>query len=208
MHPNSFAMYPSIPDEATVLRGPFVTGLSDDEFFRFCQENDLARIERTANHEILIMPPAGFESSYSCGQVYFQLALWHRQHRRGRTLESSVGYLLPDGAVLSPDASWVSPERLATVTAAQLQKFPPLCPDFVIEGKSPFDRIPTLQAKMEQWLSNGVRLGFLIDTETEAAYVYAPGQPVHTVQGFDHELSGEPVLPGFRLELKELRPQS
>ena len=134
--------------------------------------------------------------------------MWQRQTRSGRVLESSVGYTLPDGSVLSPDASWVSPERLATVTPAQLQKFPPLCPDFIIEVKSPSDRIPTLQAKMEQWLRNGVRLGFLIDTETETAYVYAPGQPMQTVQGFDNELSGEPVLSGFRLALMELRPQS
>ena len=198
-------MYPNIPDEATVLRGPFVTGFSDDEFFRFCQENDLARIERTANHEIIIMPPAGFESSYSSGQAFGSLLIWNRQHRQGRVLESSVGYLLPDGAVLSPAASWVSPERLATVTPEQLQKFPPLCPDFIIEVKSPSDRIPTLQAKMEQWLSNGVRLGFLIDTETETAYVYTPGQPVEIVHVFDNELSGEPVLPGFRLDLRELK---
>ena len=201
-------MYPSIPDEATVLRGPFVTGFTDDEFFRFCQENDLSRIERTATHEIIIMPPAGFESSAASGQVYFELALWQRQHRSGIVLESSVGYTLPDGAVLSPDASWVSPERLATVTAEQRQKFPPLCPDFVIEVKSPSDRIPTLQAKMEQWLRNGILLGFLIDTESETAYVYRPGQPVEALPGFDRELSGEPVLPGFRLDLRELRPQS
>ncbi len=198
-------MYPSIPDEATVLRGPFVTGFSDDEFFRFCQENDLARIERTANHEIIVMPPAGFESSAASMSAAGLLFIWNRQHRQGRVLESSVGYLLPDGSVLSPDASWVSPERLATVTPAQLQKFQPLCPDFVIEVKSPSDRIPTLQAKMEEWLRNGVRLGFLIDTETEAACVYAPGQPVQTVQGFENELSGEPVLPGFRLDLRELK---
>lgn len=191
--------------EATVLRGPFVAGFSDDEFFRFCQENELARIERTANHEIIIMPPAGFESSYSSGQAFGSLLIWNRQHRQGRVLESSVGYLLPDGAVLSPDASWVSPERLATVTPAQLQKFPPLCPDFVIEVKSPSDRLSTLQAKMEQWLNNGVLLGFLIDTETETAYVYRPGQPMQTVPGFGNELSGEPVLPGFRLDLRELK---
>ena len=203
-----FAMYPSIPDEATVLRGPFVTGFTDDEFFRFCQENDLARIERTANHEIIIMPPAGFESSAASGTAHGHLFVWQRQVRLGQVLESSVGYTLPDGAVLSPDASWVSSERLATVTAAQRQKFPPLCPDFVIEVKSPSDRIPTLQAKMEQWLRNGVQLGFLIDTETETAYVYRPGQPTETVQSFDHELSGEPVLPGFQLDLRELRPQS
>ena len=99
----------------------------------------------------------------------------------------------------------MSPERLATVTAAQLQRFPLLCPDFIIEIKFPSDRIPTLQAKMEQWLSNGVQRGFLIDIETETAYVYAPGQPVQLVVGFDNELSGEPVLPGFLLKLRELK---
>lgn len=198
-------MYPSIPDEATVLRGPFVTGFSDDEFFRFCQENDLARIERMANHEIIIMPPAGFESSAASMSAAGLLFIWCRQHRQGRVLDSSVGYTLPDGAVLSPDASWVSPERLATVTAAQLQKYPPLCPDFIMEIKSPSDRIPTLQAKMAQWLANGVRLGFLIDTESEMAYVYAPGQPMQIVTGFDKKLSGESVLPGFLLHLRELK---
>ncbi len=198
-------MYPGVPDEATVLRGPFVTGLSDDEFFQFCQGNDLARIERMASREVLVMPPAGAEMSVLYGTLGFALLMWQRQHLKGRAVGSSVGYLLPDGAVLSPNASWVSPERLATVTPEQLRKFPPLCPDFIIEVKSPSDRIPTLQAKMEQWLTNGVRLGFLIDTETETAYVYAPGQPLHTVQGFENELSGEPVLPGFRLDLRELK---
>lgn len=153
-----------IPDfaEAAGLRGPLVTGLSDDV----------------------------------------------RQARQGRVTDSSAGYILPDGAVLSPDASRVSPARLATVTPAQPQKFPPLCPDFVIEVKSPSDRIKPLQAKMEQWLRSDVRLGFLLDTETETAYLYRPGQLPEAVQGFDAELSGEPVLTGFRLNLRELRPQS
>ena len=191
-------------DEATVLRGPFVAGFSDDEFFAFCQSNDTARIERTANHEIIIMPPAGFESSAASGDAYFQVARWARLHG-GRALESSAGYTLPDCAVLSPDISWVSPQRLATVTAEQRQKFLPLCPDFIIEIKSPSDRLKTLHAKMEQWLRNGVRLGFLIDTATETAFIYRPDEPAETVQGFDHELSGEPVLVGFRLDLRELR---
>ncbi|WP_375416536.1 Uma2 family endonuclease [uncultured Hymenobacter sp.] len=191
-------------DEATVLRGPFVAGFSDDEFFEFCQSNDTARIERTANHEIVIMPPVGGDSSAASGDAYFQVALWSRRHG-GRCFESSAGFRLPDGAILSPDISWVTAANWEVLTAEQRQKFLPLCPDFVIEIKSPSDRIKTLQAKMEQWLRNGVRLGFLIDTETETAYIYRPGQPVETVQGFSSELSGEPVLPGFRLDLGELR---
>ena len=91
--------------EAIILRGSLVAGLSDDEFFQFCQENDLVRIERTADHEIIVMPPAGFESSSSNASVSGHLFMWQRQTRLGRMAESSAGYLLPDGAVLSPDAS-------------------------------------------------------------------------------------------------------
>ena len=195
----------SISDQAYVLRGSLVEGFSDEDFFRFCQENPDLRVERSTDHEIIIMPPAGFESSSSSGQAFGSLLIWNRSKRLGRVAESSAGYSLPDGSILSPDASWVSPERLATVSAAQLQTFPPLCPDFIIEIKSPSDRIKTLQAKMEQWLRNGVRLGFLIDTEAEIAFVYRPGQPVETIQGFDNEMSGEGVLPGFPLDLRELR---
>jgi len=200
-------MYSSIPDEATVLRGPFVTGFTDDEFFRFCQENDLARIERTAAHEIIVLPPAGGDFSAASGDVYLQLGNWSHRYG-GRAFESSVGFQLRNRAVLSPDASWVNAAAWAGLTPEQRQKFPPLCPDFVIEVKSPSDRIPTLQAKMEQWLRSGVRLGFLLDTETETAYLYRPGQPAETLPGFDRELSGEPVLPGFQLDLRALRPQS
>ncbi|MFD1468745.1 Uma2 family endonuclease [Hymenobacter caeli] len=190
--------------EATVLRGALIAGLSDDEFFQFCQENDLVRIERTADHEISIMPPVGGDSSATNGDVYFQLALWSRRYG-GRSFESSVGFYLSEGIVLSPDVSWVPAATWARLTAQQRRKFLPVCPDFIIEVKSPSDNLKTLQAKMEQWLQHGVRLGFLLNTETETAYVYAPGQPVQTVQGFDQELSGEPVLPGFRLDLRELK---
>ncbi|AMJ64605.1 Uma2 family endonuclease [Hymenobacter sp. PAMC 26628] len=190
--------------EATVLRGALIAGFSDDDFFQFCQENDSARIERTADHEIIIMPPVGGDSSAASGDAYFQLALWSR-HNGGRPFESSVGFRLPDGAILSPDVSWLPTAAWESLTAQQRQKFLPICPDFVVEIKSPSDRLPVLQTKMEQWLQNGVRLGFLLNTETETAYVYAAGQPMQTVQGFDQELSGEPVLPGFRLDLRELK---
>ncbi|MGI4870126.1 MAG: Uma2 family endonuclease [Janthinobacterium lividum] len=200
-------MLPVEFEEATILRGPFVASFSEEEFFRFCQENDAMRVERTADHEIIIMPPAGFDSGYSSGQAYGSLYMWQYQYNLGLIVDSSTGYTLPDGAMLSPDASWVSPERLATVTDSELKVFPRLCPDFVIEVKSPSDRIKTLQAKMEQWLKNGVRLGFLLDTETTTAYVYRPGQPIEEIQGFDGELSGESVLPGYRLDLRRLRRQ-
>ena len=200
-------MYPSLSDEAYVLRGEPIASFTDDEFFQFCQNNRDMRIERSADHEIIIMPPVGGDSGAASSDAHVQLGMWSR-HNGGRTFESSIGFVLPDGAVLSPDASWVQPAVWAGLTPAQRQKFLPLCPDFVIEIKSPSDRVKTLQAKMEQWLHNGVRLGFLLDIETETAYIYRPELPVETVRGFDTELSGGPVLAGFRLDLRELRPQS
>ena len=92
-----------------------------------------------------------------------------------------------------------------TLTKEQRRRFPPLCPQFVLELKASFDRLTTLQTRFEQWLAYGVELAILLDTEAETAYIYRPGQPVETVLGFDDELIGEPVLPGFRLDLRELR---
>lgn len=193
--------FPELP----VLHGAVLTRLSDDEFFELCQANPALCFERNANQEIIIMPPAGSESSESCGESYGQLWLWNRQTKLGHTYESSAGFKLPDGSVRSPDVAWLSAAQWAQLTPEQRQKFPPVCPEFVVEVKSPSDSLASLQAKLEDYLANGVQLGFLLDVATETAYVYRPGQPVQTVQGYDQALSGEPVLPGFGLDLRPLR---
>jgi len=193
------------PSQPLVLRG-LVTEFSDDEFFEFCQANDDLRLERSANGEIVIMTPAGFFSSAHSAEVVSQLRNWNKKYKLGRVADSSAGYNMPDKSMLSPDASWFSLAVWEKIPAARRRKFLPICPEFVVEVMSPSDTLPGSQAKMEQWLQNGVQLGFLItDEPTETAYLYRPGQPVEVVQGFDNELSGEPVLPGFRLDLRELR---
>ena len=193
------------PSQPLVLRG-LVTKFSDDEFFEFCQANNDLRLERSANGEIIIMPPAGFVSSAQSGEVFARLRNWNKKYKLGRVADSSAGYNMPDKSMLSPDASWFSLAVWEKIPAARRRKFLPICPEFVVEVMSPSDTLPGSQAKMEQWLQNGVQLGFLItDEPTETAYLYRPGQPVEVVQGFDNELSGEPVLPGFRLDLRELR---
>jgi len=193
------------PSQPLVLRG-LVTEFSDDEFFEFCQANDDLRVERNPNGEIVIMPPAGFVSSAHSAEVVSQLRNWNKKYKLGRVADSSAGYNMPDKSMLSPDASWFSLAVWEKIPAARRRKFLPICPEFVVEVMSPSDTLPGSQAKMEQWLQNGVQLGFLItDEPTETAYLYRPGQPVEVVQGFDNELSGEPVLPGFRLDLRELR---
>lgn len=193
--------FPELP----VLHGTALTRLSEDEFFELCQANPALNFERNAHQEIIIMPPAGSESSESSGESYGQVWLWNRQTKLGHVYESSAGFKLPDSSVRSPDVAWLSQANWATLTPEQRGKFPPVCPEFMMEIKSPSDEVTMLQAKMENYLANGMQLGFLLDVEAEIAYIYRPGQPAATVQGYDQELSGEPVLPGFRLDLRPLR---
>ena len=195
------------PSKPLVLRGSLVSEFTDDEFFAFCQANSDLHLERNAQGEIVIMTPAGFVSSAQSLEVQFQLTAWNKKYKFGRVAESSAGYLLPDGATLSPDASWFSLAQWEKVPAASRRRFLPICPEFVVEVMSPPDTLAGSQAKMAQWLANGAQLGFLLTDEPETAYVYRPGQPVETVSGFDRELSGEPVLPGFQLDLRELRQE-
>ena len=195
--------FPELP----VLHGALLTRLSDNEFFELCQANPSLNFERNAKQEIIIMPPAGSESSESCSEINYQLVYWNRRTKLGHVYESSAGFRLPDSSVRSPDAAWLSQSKWEQLTSEQKRRFPPVCPEFMLEVKSPSDDITDLQAKMETYLANGMQLGFLLDVEAEKAFIYRPGQPAETVQGYGQELSGEPVLPGFRLDLRPLRRQ-
>lgn len=193
--------FPELP----VLHGALMTRLSDDEFFELCQANPSLDFERNAQQEIIVMPPAGSESSEYCSEANYQLQHWNRPKRLGHVYESSSGFKLPDSSVRSPDAAWLSQAKWEQLTPEQRRKFPPVCPEFMLEIKSPLDDMTDLQAKMETYLANGMQLGFLLDVPAETAYIYRPGQPAEAVQSYDQELSGEPVLPGFRLDLRPLR---
>ncbi|MCC2544956.1 Uma2 family endonuclease [Hymenobacter sp. BT175] len=200
-------MRPILTEDIITLRGPVLAGMSDDQFFEFCQQHPELRIERSAQHEILIMSPTGSRSGKRNARLNGQLYIWWTQHQDlGEIFDSNSGFTLPDGAVLSPDASWVSAAKWNALTPEQQDKFAPVCPEFVVELKSSSDSPKTLQAKMLDWLRNGAQLAWLLVPETETAYIYRPGQSEpEVVHGFDIALSGEDVLPGFRLELRELR---
>ena len=190
--------FPELP----VLHGALLARLSDDEFFELCQANPALNFEHNAQQELIIMPPTGSESS---SEANYQLMHWNRQTQLGRVYESSAGFKLPDSSVRSPNAAWLSQAKWEQLTPEQHRKFPPVCPEFMLEVKLPSDDVADLQAKMENYLTNGMQFGFLLDIEAEKAYICRPGQPAKTVQGYDQELSGEPVLPGFRLDLRPLR---
>lgn len=193
--------FPELP----VLHGTALTRLSDDEFFELCQANPALCFERNAHQEIIIMPPTGPECSESSGESYAQVWLWNRRTHLGHVYEASAGFKLPDNSVRSPDVAWLSQGQWAQLTPEQRRRFPPVCPKFMMEIKSPSDDLTALQTKMETYVANGMQLGFLLDVAHEMAYVYRPGQLAGTVQGYDQELSGEGVLPGFMLDLRPLR---
>ena len=178
--------------------------LSDEELFRFCQQNKDLRIEQTADGEIIIMPPVGGEGSYRNFNLYAPFAAWGEQVGGGRFFDSSGGFKLPNKAMRSPDLAWVIQERLDKLTRAQWKKFLPLCPDFVVELRSETDRLPTLQKKMAEYIVNGARLGWLIDPLEKQVFVYRPGEKKAEHLKNPATLSGEPVLAGFTLDLTRI----
>ena len=177
--------------------------MTEDQFFKLCADNGDLRLELTAKRELIIVPPTQSATSGRNSELHCQLYIWAREDGTGKTFESSGGFTLPNGAVLSPDASWMLLSRWEALTEAERDRFAPISPDFVIELRSPSDRLIVVQAKMVEYMENGVRLGWLIDPETRRVYVYRPDRPVEILEEPDI-VSGYPVLPGFVLDLRAI----
>jgi len=183
--------------------GQFLQQMSDDEFFEFCQRHPDLRLERTSEGDLIIMPPTGGETgrrNFTLAGLFFN---WVEADGTGEGFDSSTIFKLPNGAERSPDVAWVRRERWEALTPEERRKFPPLCPDFVIELRSDTDRLRTLQEKMQEYLDNGAQLGWLLDPLERKVWVYRPGAEVRC---FNHpaRVSGEPVLPGFVLQLERI----
>jgi Uma2 family endonuclease len=173
---------------------------SDAAYLAFCRANPNLRVERTAEGEILIVPPAGFESSNRNTKVTAQLDRWAEKDGRGIVSDSSGQFMLADGSALSPDAAWVSNAALRSLSRQKRREFLPLCPEFVIEVMSPSDRLKQAKAKMEQWIANGAQLAWLIDGDARTVYVYRKGHAAKTHRGIA-KLAGEGPVEGFVLQL-------
>ena len=180
-----------------------VLNLTDDQLYEFSQINRDLRIERNAEGELIIMPPAGGDTSQRNAEIIVQLGSWAKRNGEGVTFDSSGGFRLSSGAVRSPDAAWVKRTRLDALSAEERQKFIPLCPEFVIELRSPTDSLSLLQEKMREYLDNGAQLAWLIDPEQRCVYVYRPGEPVQELER-PEKISGDPLLSGFDLDLSEI----
>ncbi len=182
-----------------------VRNMTDDEFYYFCQENPDHSFERNADGTIIIVAQTGGESGIRNSELTTELTLWNRTNRSGVVFDSSTGFRLPNGAVRGPDVAWVQGDRWNELNPAQRKKFPPLCPDFVVELMSESDSLRGTDAKLHEYIDNGCRLGWLIDPTTETVRVYRADGSVSIIRGLDQVLSGEDVLPDFSFDLSLLR---
>lgn len=192
-----------LPEHETVKLTFDSEALTEDQYLAFCRANPDLRVERTAEGEIIIVPPAGGEGSYRSGDAFARFQRWAEKDGRGKAFDASVEFLLPDGSALSPDASWVSNQSLARLTRDQRREFLRLSPEFVIEVMSPSDRLKPAQRKMENWISNGVHLAWLIDGDHETVYVYRKARAPKTLRGAK-EIAGEGPVEGFVLKLQTI----
>jgi Uma2 family endonuclease len=180
-----------------------VLDMTADQFFDFCQINRDVQLERTATGDLIIMSPTGSETDQRNFNLLVELGIWVQKDGTGVGFGSSGGFTLQNGATRSPDAAWVQLSRWDALTPEQRSKFAPICPDFVVELRSPSDSLKPLQDKMQEYIDNGLRLGWLIDRKEQTVYVYRPDAPVEPLHQ-PETISGEAVLPGFVLELSKI----
>ena len=181
--------------------------VTTEQFDQLVSAEQLARMELTKDGELIVMSPTGGEAGRKNFNLYLDLGNWNRQRRLGEAFDSSTIFILPNSARRSPDVSWIRLERWNSLTLKEKQGFPPITPDFVIELVSPSDiksqRYEDLQAKMEEYIDNGVKLGWLIEPSAKTVEIYRVGQQVEILNN-PQTLSGEDILPGFILDLNEI----
>jgi len=189
-----------IPAELIELTHQLVT---PEQFEELCIEYDELRLELTSTGELIVMPGTGGRTGARNANLTIQLGVWALKDGTGISFDSSTMFALPNGARRSPDGSWVKRERWDSLTARQKDGFVPMCPDFVVELRSPSDRLTKLRAKMVEYVENGASLGWLIDPLERRVYVYQPDrEPVVLVDPVS--VSADPLLPGFTLNATEL----
>lgn len=198
---------PASPESQTLLiELPKSIGLlvTQEQFAALAAANRDLRLERTAKGELIVNPPTGWETGERNCSISGELYLWWRNAGEpGKVFDSSTGFILPNGATRSPDASWVSGERWQALTPEQKGTFANICPDFVVELRSSSDPLKSVQDKMREYIDNDALLGWLIDPQHRRVEIYRPGKDVEVLEN-PAQLSGEAVLPGFVLNLRRV----
>ncbi len=195
--PPSEIVAPSLTLDLTSIR------LTPEQFWQVCRDNRDLRLELTSNGGLIAKPPAGSRTGLRNASLTRQLTTWAKNNGSGIAFDSSTGFTLPNTAVRSPDASWVRREKWDALTEAEQERFAPLCPDFVTELRSASDTLKSLQEKMQEYFENGAQLGWLVDPFQRRVYVHRAGIAVEVLSDVEN-VSADPILPGFVLQLAEL----
>ena len=182
---------------------PAIASMTHTQFYEFCLANRDLRIERTASGDVVIMPPVFSDTGNRNFNIAAQLWNWTEQDGTGIGFDSSAGFTLPNGAMRSPDASWLRLERWNTLTEDQKASFAPICPNFVIELRSASDTLTSLQDKMQEYMANGASLGWLIDRKNRTVHIYRPNQAPEILNN-PETVNGAPELPGFVLWMAKI----
>lgn len=190
----------ALPEIDQPVRLRFERPMTDEELMQFCAANEMVRVERDANGELILMSPSGSGTGQKNSELIYQLAAWAREANSGVVFDSSAGFTLPDGSMRSPDAAWIAWPRWNALSEKQKEGFAPICPEFVIELRSPSDGLAELQAKMKLWVANGAEVAWLVDPSRKVVEVYRVGWEVEVVEG-GSAVEGDGPVAGFVLEL-------
>ncbi|MBC7808580.1 MAG: Uma2 family endonuclease [Akkermansiaceae bacterium] len=179
--------------------------MTAEKFWQFAKDNEQIKIEMTMDGELIVYSPTGGGGSgYSNNNLLYEITAWARQDGSGVVFDSSTLFVLPNGAKRSPDAAWVTKSRWDALSDEEKEKPVPFAPDFAAEILSPTDSLTETQAKMEEYRTNGVRLGWLIDRKARKVYVYRPGTTAPETLDDPATVSGASELPGFVLDTSQV----
>ncbi len=188
---------------SVVIRLDPIFTLSDEQFLEVCRANPDVKFEQNSKGELIVVTPTGGDTGIYNAKLTTRFVVWNEQVSLGEVFDSSTCFELPNGAKRSPDVAWIQNSRWNSLTLEEKEKFPPIAPDFVLELLSPTDSLQETQAKMQEYIDNGVKLGWLLDRKVRRVEIYRPGKEVEILQDPD-SLSGEDVLPGFVLNLQTI----
>ena len=194
----AFVEIPVLPPRSIALHPP----LSDEEFETLCQRTEFVQLERTKEGTIHVNVPAGGTTGEGNSEIIRQLRNWWIRHRRGRVYDSNTGFFLPDGSMLSPDAAYLAPEQLAGLSQSELSRFIRRAPAFVVELRSPSDRLSPVAEKMGNWMANGVQVGWLIDAEERQVHIYEAAVAARIESS--STIKGTGPIAGFVLDATEI----
>ena len=179
---------------------PLAQKITVEHFEQLCQLNPDLKLETNRHGELIVMSPTGYETGKNNADLLIQFGIWNRQYKLGIICDSSTGFILPNGAIRSPNVSWIAKERLTRFSKKEKEKFLPLTPDFALELMSPSDKLKDTQTKMQEYRNNGVKLGWLINPQQQQVEIYRQGEPMEVINQ-PSTLSGEELLPNLEIEL-------